>query len=79
MNNEAKKRVQDLFEGMEENTLSATDPEWVDIVANFSQNETVKESKLTQQKGRITSLDWTWDIPAQRYSMSPDISVSRLS
>lgn len=23
MNNEAKKRVQDLFEGMEENTLSA--------------------------------------------------------
>ena len=50
MNNEAKKRVQDLFEGMEENTLSATDPEWVDIVANFSQNETVKESSVSSQR-----------------------------
>lgn len=56
MNNEAKKRVQDLFEGMEENTLSATDPEWVDIVANFSQNETVKESKLTQKEQMLCIL-----------------------
>lgn len=56
MNNEAKKRVQDLFEGMEENTLSATDPEWMDIVANFSQNETVKESKLTQKEQMLCIL-----------------------
>ena len=56
MNNEAKKRVQDLFEGMEENTLSVTDPEWVDIVANFSQNETVKESKLTQKEQMLCIL-----------------------
>lgn len=56
MNNEAKKRVQDLFEGMDENTLSVTDPEWVDIVANFSQNETVKESKLTQKEQMLCIL-----------------------
>lgn len=56
MNNEAKKRVQDLFEGMDENTLFVTDPEWVDIVANFSQNETVKESKLTQKEQMLCIL-----------------------
>ena len=44
-----------LFEGVE-NSLHVTDPEWVDIVANFSQNETVIESKLTEKEQALCIL-----------------------
>lgn len=56
MNNEAKERVTALFEGIEGASLSVTDPEWVDIAANFSQNETVKESKLTAKEQMLCIL-----------------------
>lgn len=45
MNDEVKKRTFDLFDGVE-STLQNTDPEWVDIVADFSQNETIAASRL---------------------------------
>lgn len=45
-----------MFKGAEENSLSVTDPEWVNIVMNFSQNETVKESRLTQKEQMLCIL-----------------------
>lgn len=56
MNNEAKNRVMSLFEGIEKNSLMTTDPEWIEIVANFSQDETVKEGKLTQKEQMLCIL-----------------------
>ncbi len=55
MNRETKERLSKLFEGVE-NSLHVTDPEWVDIVANFSQNETVIESKLTEKEQALCIL-----------------------
>ncbi|MDO4305389.1 MAG: carboxymuconolactone decarboxylase family protein [Eubacteriales bacterium] len=55
MNNEAKKRTSYLFDGVE-STLQNTDPEWVDIVANFSQNETIAASRLTEKEQMLCIL-----------------------
>lgn len=55
MNDEAKKRASYLFDGVE-STLQNTDPEWVDIVANFSQSETVATSILTKKEQMLCIL-----------------------
>ena len=52
MNSEVQKR---MFEGAK-SRLQDTDPEWVDIVANFSQNETVSLSKLTEKERMLCIL-----------------------
>lgn len=49
MNRDMKEKLKNLFEGVD-SRLHLTDPEWVDIVANFSWNETVSESKLTEKE-----------------------------
>ena len=49
MNREITERLRKLFEGANGNLVD-TDPEWVEIAANFSQNETVSESKLTEKE-----------------------------
>lgn len=55
MNNEVKKRTSYLFDGVE-STLQNTDPEWVEIVANFSQNETIAASRLTEKEQMLCIL-----------------------
>lgn len=55
MNKDAEKRVQTLFNGME-SSLHMTDPEFVEILSNFSQDETVKASKLTQKEQMLCIL-----------------------
>lgn len=49
MNGEKKEKLRKLFEGVD-SSLHHTDPEWVDIVANFSWEEAVSESKLTEKE-----------------------------
>lgn len=49
MNRETKERLRKLFEGVDSN-LHITDPEWVDIVANFSQNETTSVNRLSEKE-----------------------------
>ena len=56
MNDETKSRINTLFQSVPSHQLSRTDPEWVEIVANFSQGETVKESKLTPKEQMICIL-----------------------
>lgn len=55
MDNETKEKLKNLFEGVDSN-LNVTDPEWVDIIANFSWNETVRESKLTEKEQMLCIL-----------------------
>lgn len=55
MDNEAKKRTSRLFIGVSSN-LRDTDPEWVDIVANFSQSETTSVNKLTWKEQMLCIL-----------------------
>lgn len=55
MNKQAQTRVFELMKGAE-SRLQDTDPEWVDIVANFSQNETVSKSKLTEKEQMLCIL-----------------------
>lgn len=55
MNKDTEKRVKKLFAGAE-SALSRTDPEFVEIIANFSQDETVKASKLTQKEQMLCIL-----------------------
>lgn len=55
MNDEVKKRTLYLFDGVE-SALQSTDPEWVDIVANFSQNETIAASGLTEKEQMLCVL-----------------------
>lgn len=55
MNKDAEKRVQILFAGAE-SSLSRTDPEFVEIIANFSQDETVKGSTLTEKEQMLCIL-----------------------
>lgn len=55
MIHETKEKLTKLFEGVD-SSLFVTDPEWVDIVANFSQNETIRESKLTQKEQALCIL-----------------------
>lgn len=55
MNKNAEERVQKLFVGMK-SSLSRTDPEFVEIISNFSQDETVRASKLTQKEQMLCIL-----------------------
>lgn len=55
MNHETTERLRKLFEGASSN-LGHTDPEWVEIAANFSQNETVSVSKLTEKEQMLCIL-----------------------
>lgn len=55
MNNDVQKRTYNLFEGVN-GSLQDTDPEWVDIVANFSQSETISTSKLTDKEQMLCIL-----------------------
>jgi 4-carboxymuconolactone decarboxylase len=49
MNEETKKRIEKLFKGTE-STLGETDPEWIEITMNFSQNEVVSVGNLTEKE-----------------------------
>lgn len=55
MKEETKNRIETLFEGLDE-SLIKTDPEWVDIVVNFSQEEVIKENKLTYKEQMLSIL-----------------------
>lgn len=55
MNKDAEKRVQKLFAGMK-SSLNGTDPEFVEIISNFSQDETVSVSKLTEKEQMLCIL-----------------------
>lgn len=55
MNKNAEERVQKLFDGMK-SSLSGTDPEFVEIVSNFSQDETVNVSRLTEKEQMLCIL-----------------------
>lgn len=55
MNKNAKERVQKLFDGMK-SSLSGTDPEFVEIITNFSQDETVSVSRLTEKEQMLCIL-----------------------
>ena len=55
MNNDVQKRTCSLFEGVN-GSLQDTDPEWVDIVANFSQSETISVNKLTGKEQMLCIL-----------------------
>lgn len=55
MNDETKKRVSHLFQGSR-STLQVTDPEWVDIVAEFSQKEAVSANRLTEREQMLSIL-----------------------
>ncbi|HIS55478.1 MAG: carboxymuconolactone decarboxylase family protein [Lachnospiraceae bacterium] len=55
MNKAAEKRMQDLFAGVE-SSLEKTDPEFVELIANFSQDEVVKTSILTEREQMLCIL-----------------------
>ena len=55
MDTELRKRMEMLFQGTT-STLYETDPEWVEIVANFSQKETVSVSRLTEKEQMLCIL-----------------------
>lgn len=55
MNKELEKKILHVFDGAESN-LHDTDPEWVDIVANFSQNETTAASRLSEKEQMLYIL-----------------------
>jgi len=55
MNCKVKEKLEHLFEGVD-SSLSVTDPEWVDIVADFSWNETADGSKLTEKEQTLCIL-----------------------
>lgn len=55
MSSETKERLRNLFKGVDSN-LNVTDPEWVDIVEEFSQKETVSVNKLTEKEQMLCIL-----------------------
>lgn len=55
MDNEVQKRTSELFKGVN-SSLRDTDPEWVDIVVNFSQSETANVNKLTEKEQMLCIL-----------------------
>ncbi len=55
MNKETAERVQRLFIGAE-SPLSRTDPEFIEIIANFSQDEVIKVNKLTEKEQMLCIL-----------------------
>ena len=55
MNEELKIKMSEAFQGTA-SRLAATDPEWVEIVSNFSQDEAVSSSKLTEKERMLCIL-----------------------
>ena len=55
MNIDTEKRIQKLFAGVS-STLSKTDPEFVEILANFSQDEVRKANILTEKEQMLCIL-----------------------
>lgn len=55
MNCEMEEKLKKLFEGVD-SSLHITDPEWVEIVANFSWDEIVSGSKLTERERMLCIL-----------------------
>lgn len=55
MNKKADERVKRLFVGVE-SSLNRTDPEFVEIISNFSQDETAGVSKLTEKEQMLCIL-----------------------
>lgn len=55
MNREAEKRAHELFAGID-CPLSRTDPEFGEILTNFSQEETVRDCKLTRREQMLCIL-----------------------
>lgn len=55
MNKETAERVQRLFIGAK-SPLSRTDPEFIEIIANFSQDEVIKVNKLTEKEQMLCIL-----------------------
>ena len=55
MNIDTEKRIQKLFAGVS-STLSKTDPEFVEILANFSQDEVKKANILTEKEQMLCIL-----------------------
>lgn len=55
MNKKALERTAHLFKGVR-NSLQATDPKWVEIAADFSQEETVSVNRLTEKEQMLCIL-----------------------
>lgn len=55
MDTELRKRMEMLFQGTT-STIYETNPEWVEIVANFSRKETVSVSRLTEKEQMLCIL-----------------------
>ncbi|MGN0252386.1 MAG: carboxymuconolactone decarboxylase family protein [Oliverpabstia sp.] len=55
MNHEVREKMEYLFKGANRN-LKVTDPEWADIAVNFSQNETISVSRLTEKEQMLCIL-----------------------
>lgn len=55
MNIDTEKRIQKLFAGVS-STLSKTDPEFVEILVNFSQDEVRKANILTEKEQMLCIL-----------------------
>ncbi len=55
MNTDTERRIQKLFVGAS-STLRRTDPEFVEIIANFSQDEVIKANKLTEKEQMLCIL-----------------------
>ena len=55
MRDEVKKRISHLFEGVN-SSLGTTDPEWVDIVAEFSLDERIGGNRLTEREKMLCIL-----------------------
>lgn len=49
MNKDTEKRIQRLFDGVV-SSLQETDPEFTEIILNFSQNEVIEANKLTEKE-----------------------------
>lgn len=55
MKEELKNRLTEMFQGTESD-LCRTDPEWVEITANFSQGEAASASRLTEKERMLCIL-----------------------
>lgn len=55
MNMETEKRIQKLFTGVS-SALGKTDPEFAEIIANFSQGEVIEANKLTEKEQMLCIL-----------------------
>ncbi len=55
MNINTEKRIQELFTGVSSN-LKETDPEFVEIITNFSQGEVIAANKLTDKEQMLCVL-----------------------